>query len=297
LQAFVLISIGLGACAPRQPDVVPAKAPPPVTKPAPLTEEEPTAPDVPDWVRRELSALGLPRAEHTLELVAGAAHVMITKTDVIVEGERVARVDAVLAEGRLTRVDAVFDRLKALRETWKRDHPGEPFPGVVQFWVDGSTPALVVKSVFQTAAYAGYPNGAFVVRRRDDPKQFARMNADAIVPRPPTLPESDAAPGGSTQVSGRLPPEVIQRIVRQGFGPMRKCYERGLTKNAKLEGLVKVRFVIGRDGAVAEVAVHESTLPDTKVVECVVKAFWKLSFPQPEGGIVVVMYPVQFSPN
>jgi hypothetical protein len=32
--------------------------------------------------------------------------------------------------------------------------------------VDENIPALVVKSVFQTAAYAGYPNISFMVRKR-----------------------------------------------------------------------------------------------------------------------------------
>jgi hypothetical protein len=33
---------------------------------------------------------------------------------------------------------------------------------------------------------------------------------------------------GATTVSGRLPPEVIQRIVRQNYGRFRMCYEQGL---------------------------------------------------------------------
>ena len=59
---------------------------------------------------------------------------------------------------------------------------------------------------------------------------------------------------GATSVSGRLPPEVIQRIVRQNFGRFRLCYENGLRNNPNLQGRVAVRFVIGRDGAVSNVA-------------------------------------------
>ena len=57
---------------------------------------------------------------------------------------------------------------------------------------------------------------------------------------------------GATQVNGRLPPEVIQRIVRQNFGRFRLCYENGLRNNPNLQGRVSVRFVIGRDGAVSQ---------------------------------------------
>lgn len=102
---------------------------------------------------------------------------------------------------------------------------------------------------------------------------------------------------GATQVNGRLPAEVIQRIVRQNFGRFRMCYEQGLSRNPNLEGRVGVRFVIGRDGAVSNVGNGGSDIPDSAVVSCVVQAFYGLSFPQPEGGIVTVTYPIMFSPG
>jgi hypothetical protein len=102
---------------------------------------------------------------------------------------------------------------------------------------------------------------------------------------------------GATSVSGRLPPEVIQRIVRQNFGRFRLCYENGLRNNPNLQGRVAVRFVIGRDGAVSQVGNGGSDMPDSGVVSCVVRAFYGLSFPQPEGGIVTVVYPIMFSPG
>ena len=101
----------------------------------------------------------------------------------------------------------------------------------------------------------------------------------------------------TTTVSGRLPPEVIQRIVRQNYGRFRMCYEQGLSKNPNLEGRVSVRFVIGRDGAVSNAANGGSDLPNAGVVDCVVRAYYGLSFPQPEGGIVTVVYPIMFSPG
>jgi len=102
---------------------------------------------------------------------------------------------------------------------------------------------------------------------------------------------------GATTVNGRLPPEVIQRIVRQNYGRFRLCYENGLRNNPNLQGRVAVRFVIGRDGSVSNVANGGSDLPDPSVVQCVVRAYYGLSFPQPEGGIVTVVYPIMFSPG
>lgn len=74
-------------------------------------------------------------------------------------------VDLVQA-GRLTRLDGLFNQLKAKRDLWRQLHPGEDFPGVVVLQVDRSVPSLVVKSAFQTAAYAGYPNVSFLVKQR-----------------------------------------------------------------------------------------------------------------------------------
>ena len=56
---------------------------------------------------------------------------------------------------------------------------------------------------------------------------------------------------GALSVSGHLPSEVVQRIVRQNYGRFRMCYEQGLGRNPNLQGRVAVRFVIGRDGAVS----------------------------------------------
>lgn len=102
---------------------------------------------------------------------------------------------------------------------------------------------------------------------------------------------------GATQVSGRLPAEVVQRIVRQNFGRFRLCYENGLKNNPNLQGRVGVRFVIDRQGAVTNAQNAGSDLPDAAVATCVVNAFTGLSFPAPEGGVVSVVYPILFSPG
>jgi Inner membrane component of T3SS, cytoplasmic domain len=102
---------------------------------------------------------------------------------------------------------------------------------------------------------------------------------------------------GATELTGHLPPEVIQRIVRQNFGRFRLCYENGLRNNPNLGGRVAVRFVIGRDGGVSNVGNGGSDLPDAGVVSCVVRAFYGLSFPAPDSGIVTVTYPIVFAPG
>jgi hypothetical protein len=102
---------------------------------------------------------------------------------------------------------------------------------------------------------------------------------------------------GETKVNGRLPPEVIQRIVHQNFGRFRLCYENGMKTNPTLTGRVAVKFIIDRSGAVSMTADGGSDLPDTSVVQCVVRGFGNLSFPQPDNGMVTVVYPIVFSPG
>ena len=101
---------------------------------------------------------------------------------------------------------------------------------------------------------------------------------------------------GGTQVNGRLPPEAVQRVVRQSFGRMRACYEAGLMNNPDLEGRVAVKFVIDREGQVALASPwSDTTIADVKVAQCVTRAYQAMTFPKPEGGIVTVVYPIVFT--
>lgn len=102
---------------------------------------------------------------------------------------------------------------------------------------------------------------------------------------------------GTTTTGGRLPPEIIQRVVRQNYGRFRLCYENGLRGNPTLQGRVSVRFVIGRDGSVSQVGNGGSDLSDPAVTACVTSAFRGLSFPAPQDGIVTVVYPIVFTPG
>lgn len=113
-------------------------------------------------------------------------------------------------------------------------------------------------------------------------------------------------------IAGRLPPAKIQTVVRSNFPKLRACYEDGLRRDPALQGRVAVRFVIGREGKVTEA--HDATsdpiptdatapagssttppMPDKKVSACVVSRMLELVFPKPEGGVVTVVYPINFS--
>jgi len=98
-------------------------------------------------------------------------------------------------------------------------------------------------------------------------------------------------------VNGRLPSEVIQKIVRAGYKELEYCYKNGLRKNADLGGRVTMRFFIEVDGSVSEVQPTCTTLPDPITVKCMADRFAKYQFPKPEGGVVSVTYPIMFTPT
>lgn len=126
-------------------------------------------------------------------------------------------------------------------------------------------------------------------------------------PPPPPSPSTPSAPArghvtkapamrqATTTVSGRVPPEVIQRIVRQRWGALRACYEDGLRRRGEFSGRVSVKFVVTHDGSVGTAMDAGSDISDKKTIECVVDVFRHLVFPAPDGNITVV-YPLMLAP-
>jgi biopolymer transport protein ExbD len=104
----------------------------------------------------------LPMAEHTLDMI-DAPMVAITGSTILVDGNVAGNTRAIEDSKRLQRIDELFNILKGKREVWKQLHPGKDFPGVVVLQIDQEVTAVVVKSVFQTSAFAGYPNVSFMV--------------------------------------------------------------------------------------------------------------------------------------
>jgi biopolymer transport protein ExbD len=105
----------------------------------------------------------LASAQNTIDMVE-APMVALTGTQILVDGSPAGNVRAIVEANRLQKLDELFDRMKNKREVWTQINPGKPFPGVAVLQVDRSVPALVVKSVFNTVAFAGYPNVSFLVK-------------------------------------------------------------------------------------------------------------------------------------
>jgi biopolymer transport protein ExbD len=110
----------------------------------------------------------LPSAQNVDDMVE-APMVAITGSQILVDGIPSGNTRAIEEANRLQRVDELFNVLKSKRELWKQMNPSKTFPGVVVLQVDKRVTALVVKSVFQTAAFAGYPQVSFMTKRLGKP--------------------------------------------------------------------------------------------------------------------------------
>ena len=106
--------------------------------------------------------VNLPKAENTMDMI-DAPIVAVTGSQILVDGAPAGNTRAIEDSKRLQRIDELFNMLKSKRETWKQARPQKEFPGVVVLQIDQEVQAVVVKSVFQTAAFAGYPNVSFMV--------------------------------------------------------------------------------------------------------------------------------------
>jgi hypothetical protein len=95
----------------------------------------------------------------------------------------------------------------------------------------------------------------------------------------------------------RIPPEIIQRVVRGSLGRFRACYADGLKKDPTLAGRVVTKFVIARDGSVAAASDGSSDLADQDVRACVQRAFMSLEFPANPDNVATVTYPIVMSPE
>lgn len=107
----------------------------------------------------------LPSAENVEDMVE-VPIVAVAGNRILVDGTPAGSSREIRDEGRMGTIDELFESLKAKRELARQLNPGKTLPGIVVLQIDRKVPAVVVKSVFQTAAQAGYPNVSFMVSKR-----------------------------------------------------------------------------------------------------------------------------------
>ena len=134
-------------------------------------------------------------------------------------------------------------------------------------------------------------------RRVDDPPSGSEANEDRKKPAKQQRLAQPASKArrlrfGSMTVSGRLSPAVVRDVLDQ----RRVAFQTCAVGNGTAPGTLTARFVIGRDGAVSNVANGGVDGLDSALVNCVLRALYGLTFPEPEGGIVTVAARLTFAP-
>ncbi len=91
---------------------------------------------------------------------------------------------------------------------------------------------------------------------------------------------------------GRLPTDIIRRILRRSMPTVLNCYKVATKLDSTLEGNVISKFKISSDGKVSQSSAKGMT---RTVNDCVAKAVSTAVFPRPQGKSVTVRYSLEFA--
>jgi Biopolymer transport protein ExbD/TolR len=105
-----------------------------------------------------------PRAGNVADML-DAPVVSVRGGEILLDGAVAGTTHAIEQSNRIGRIDALFDALKAKRARYEEVRPGRAYPGRVLLDIDQHEPAVVVKSVFPTAALAGHQEVGFIVEK------------------------------------------------------------------------------------------------------------------------------------
>ncbi len=164
------------------------------------------------------------------------------------------------------------------------------------------TPARSARAVAAPiAGLAAAGLAVFLLTRVEAPATIASSTA----PSPssvPLAPPSGAAPLPSGPRAspeprrageGKLPPELIQSVIRARMPAIQACAD----SMGQLILRRTVHFTIGTDGRARDVELAELDGRAPAVDRCIVERFSALVFPKPEGGVIEAVYPVGFNPH
>jgi len=96
--------------------------------------------------------------------------------------------------------------------------------------------------------------------------------------------------------TGALNPAAVNKVITRKMGAIKGCYERALRRDPNLSGKVVIRFTISGSGRVSAARPVSNELPAT-VSSCIVSAFKRFRFPQPDGGALTMEMPFLFTPS
>jgi TonB family protein len=118
----------------------------------------------------------------------------------------------------------------------------------------------------------------------------------ATPPAPPARSAPRAAlPGEPDWGEPDMP--KIQKLFKQRFAEVKRCYEAELQSDPSAGGKLTLRFTIAETGALQDVAVAKTTFRSREVPACVVEVVRRWRTPFRPAEPVEVEYPFRFSPR
>jgi TPR repeat protein len=98
---------------------------------------------------------------------------------------------------------------------------------------------------------------------------------------------------GSTEVSGRLSPEITLVLWRAQYSRFHACFVERNVSGAR-RGSMSVRLVIDRTGAVSVLQTERTDIADIEIVRCLERAIKDVRFPPTDGGIITITDTIDF---
>ncbi|MCU0660718.1 MAG: AgmX/PglI C-terminal domain-containing protein [Myxococcota bacterium] len=100
---------------------------------------------------------------------------------------------------------------------------------------------------------------------------------------------------GDLVIRGTMSPLEIEPVVAANFAAVEECYKSHSTGDPKLAGRAVFHWTVGRDGAVMEAHLGESTLGNLELTQCILDSIMQWRFPIPQGWPVArIAYPFVF---
>jgi hypothetical protein len=128
-----------------------------------------------------------------------------------------------------------------------------------------------------------------------------RLERDAVPTRltdpvdPLTPDESTVSVGGCVDDEiARLSQAKVREVVTTTYDQLQACYGEALMRDHAATGKVTFEFVIGQNGRISDAWASDATLRDCAAIECMLSQFRALSFPEPVGRSVRVIYPISY---
>ncbi|MBS2022527.1 MAG: AgmX/PglI C-terminal domain-containing protein [Deltaproteobacteria bacterium] len=105
-----------------------------------------------------------------------------------------------------------------------------------------------------------------------------------------------SVPSKPSKVQGSIDRDAVAKVINDHVNDMRGCWERALIHDPNIApGKVLLEWTIGAEGDVTQVGTKSVTLKSNEVVSCLLNVLRELKFPKPNGGVVIISYPVLFN--